>query len=55
MRRAVVLVPAQGLTGMNPSARRISDMLGWVMGAEIVAFLMIFTIFLFEFEKYFPS
>lgn len=40
---------------MNPSGRRISYMLMWITAAEIIAFLLIFTIFWFEFDKYFPS
>lgn len=38
---------------MKPSARRITYMLLWITFAEIIAFLMIFTIFWFEMDKYF--
>lgn len=41
--------------GMNPSARRISYMLMWVTLAEIIGFLLVFTIFWFEYDKYFPK
>ena len=38
---------------MKPSARRITYMLLWITFAEIIAFLMVFTIFWFEMDKYF--
>lgn len=38
---------------MKPSARRITYMLLWISVAEIVAFLLIFAIFVLEVDKYF--
>jgi hypothetical protein len=38
---------------MKPSARRITYMLLWITFAEIIAFLMVFTIFWFEMDEYF--
>lgn len=40
---------------MNPSGRRITYMLLWITFAEIIAFLMVFIIFWYDFDKFFES
>ena len=40
---------------MNPSGRRITYMLLWVTFAEIMAFLLVFIIFWFDFNKFFEQ
>ncbi len=38
---------------MKPAARRISNMIFWISVAEFVAFLMVFTIFWLELDRFF--